>query len=612
MKTLPAFRLVLAPLFLVSSVASPLAAQIGTIVSPPALANSNGFTDTSSDFAPSLVCDGGDVFACVFVTTDPTLTNGGDTDIFWIRSRDLGVTWSAPAPISASFLTDSGVTSTDVEPALATDGNSRVVVWASSRSSPTGNTGIHSSSGSMTETLWTVVVPINAAFATDAVDDSAPCIAGANDTFITVWERTDGGFERDLWFARSTDAGSTWSAPARIDAASASDTGSDTHARIATDGAGHWVVVYESLESHFSTGTDSEIYAYRSSDDGITWQGPTLVNTTAATDGGAYDTEPSVAVDRASGTWLCTWKTFHTFGGLTGGDSEIVSSKSTNLGLSWASPVIVNTDFATDQSTSTGDMEPFVYADQSGHFLVSWTRTLLDDNDFDLRAARSDSLGNSWSAQEFIDVDASLDSGHDSHSQIVSDGRGHWVSAWQSSDNVSPPFGTDMDVLVSRFLIPRADFQADFCYGYTETGNSARCPCGNDAPITAREGCRNSTGSGAKVFMVGAFNISNPTESMSYLGVPPGAPVLLFQGTGQFSFGTGIPLGDGMLCVGGAIDRLGVSFANGAGNGVKSFVPVGVTAGAIRFYQGWYRDAATFCTTATFNLSNAYATVWQP
>jgi hypothetical protein len=42
---------------------------------------------------------------------------------------------------------------------------------------------------------------------------------------------------------------------------------------------------------------------------------------------------------------------------------------------------------------------------------------------------------------------------------------------------------------------------------------------------------------------------------------------------------------------------------------VRGLIP---PAGGVRFYQAWYRNAATFCTTATFNLTNGLATTWGP
>jgi hypothetical protein len=36
-----------------------------------------------------------------------------------------------------------------------------------------------------------------------------------------------------------------------------------------------------------------------------------------------------------------------------------------------------------------------------------------------------------------------------------------------------------------------------------------------------------------------------------------------------------------------------------------------VTAPGTRWYQVWYRNAAGFCTPATFNLSNAVRVDWS-
>jgi hypothetical protein len=36
------------------------------------------------------------------------------------------------------------------------------------------------------------------------------------------------------------------------------------------------------------------------------------------------------------------------------------------------------------------------------------------------------------------------------------------------------------------------------------------------------------------------------------------------------------------------------------------------TAGSVRNYQVWYRNAAAFCTPSTFNLTNGLSVTWQP
>jgi hypothetical protein len=37
-----------------------------------------------------------------------------------------------------------------------------------------------------------------------------------------------------------------------------------------------------------------------------------------------------------------------------------------------------------------------------------------------------------------------------------------------------------------------------------------------------------------------------------------------------------------------------------------------VPANATRFYQVWYRNAVSFCTSSTFNLSQGVSMMWSP
>ena len=95
-----------------------------------------------------------------------------------------------------------------------------------------------------------------------------------------------------------------------------------------------------------------------------------------------------------------------------------------------------------------------------------------------------------------------------------------------------------------------------------------------------------------------------------------GVPALYFQGD-AFSYAT-IAFGDGLLCVTGSIVRLGIKFnVGGASNypeaGDTSIsLQGGIIGPALGCYQIYYRDAAAFCTSATFNLSNGYALLWVP
>ena len=98
----------------------------------------------------------------------------------------------------------------------------------------------------------------------------------------------------------------------------------------------------------------------------------------------------------------------------------------------------------------------------------------------------------------------------------------------------------------------------------------------------------------------------------------PNSSALYFQGTQRLNGGNGSVFGDGLRCVGGSIIRLGTKVNSG---GASSYPVAGdtaisvkgaVSAGSVRQYQVWYRNAAPFCTASTFNLSNGIEVVWMP
>jgi hypothetical protein len=151
-----------------------------------------------------------------------------------------------------------------------------------------------------------------------------------------------------------------------------------------------------------------------------------------------------------------------------------------------------------------------------------------------------------------------------------------------------------------------------YCLG---DGTGSACPCGNSG--ASQHGCANS------IFLTGAFlQVSSgqastlaDTAVLQVVGIPPGGSCLFFQGT---TAGAGTLFGDGLLCAAGTLIRLLVKLANPAGTttcpqgGDPSLSVMGAVpqSGGLRTYQAWYRDAAIFCSSSTFNLSNGLTIQW--
>jgi hypothetical protein len=160
-----------------------------------------------------------------------------------------------------------------------------------------------------------------------------------------------------------------------------------------------------------------------------------------------------------------------------------------------------------------------------------------------------------------------------------------------------------------------ATLVASYCFG---DGMGTACPCGNDAPSFSGTGCLNSLGTGGMLGSSGSASISADTFVLQGSGMT-NASCLYFQGTTQLNSGLGTPFGDGLRCAGGANVRLatklnssGASQYPGAGDASVS-VRGGVTsAGSVRTYQVWYRNAAAFCQPETFNLTSALRVLWVP
>jgi len=150
-----------------------------------------------------------------------------------------------------------------------------------------------------------------------------------------------------------------------------------------------------------------------------------------------------------------------------------------------------------------------------------------------------------------------------------------------------------------------------FCAG---DGTATACPCANSG--AAGRGCSNSVNAaGARLSASGVASIGIDSLMLFGSGMP-NSSALYFQGTGQVSGGMGVTFGDGLRCAGGTLLRLKI-VSNTAG--ISQYPQAGdpsisvrgqITMPGSRSYQVWYRNAATFCTAQTFNLSNGWSVTW--
>ncbi len=154
-----------------------------------------------------------------------------------------------------------------------------------------------------------------------------------------------------------------------------------------------------------------------------------------------------------------------------------------------------------------------------------------------------------------------------------------------------------------------------FCFG---DGSGTACPCGNNSAPGAGEGCLSSIGSGGLLNATGTPSLSADNVVLQGAGMTDSS-CLYFQGTAQVAGGQGGTFGDGLRCAGGTTIRLGnktnlLGSSQYPGGGDPALSVQGqVSNPGVRTYQVWYRNAdPTFCTAATYNLTNGFQLTWAP
>ena len=285
--------------------------------------------------------------------------------------------------------------------------------------------------------MWTYPAPLNNNWTTDSRVDWWPHVAtdGAG-TWVAVWScevdvGDPSGTDEDILFARSTDNGATWTAPALLHSQVTYSQSEAGHPHVAGDGAGNWVAVWTSCDDLGETiGTDEDILFARSTDNGATWTAAAALNATATSDSDSVDWYPQVMTDRA-GTWLAVWAR-----------GDILISRSTDNGATWTAPSALD--------CPGQDLRPHLATDGAGNWICAWDSTGTMAVDLDIMVSRSADNGVTWTPVVALNTNAATDSGHDLYNGVAMDGAGRCVAVWRSEDDLGGTIGTDEDILFAR------------------------------------------------------------------------------------------------------------------------------------------------------------------
>ena len=250
------------------------------------------------DSIPHLATDGFGTWVAVWHTHSNT--GGDDGDIVFVRSIDLGQTWSSPEPVHQNGHTDQGG---DNYPSIAAGAQGEfMVVWDSLDT-------LDDRLGGDLDTLWAYSTdgaltfsppePVLQNAETDEIDDGAPeVVADGAGGFLVVIQMHD--TPGTIASARFPRGASTWMPHELIE-----QSGPTTYTpmlRMETDGYGHWILLGNEQGSSVN---DREIVLNWSIDDAHSWSTQTPIDSVTRRRDFVYST---LATD-GTGTWVAAWHT---------------------------------------------------------------------------------------------------------------------------------------------------------------------------------------------------------------------------------------------------------------------------------------------------------------
>ncbi len=478
-----------------------------TGVLPPSLLNTNGFSDSGVDNDSDLATDGNGFVVAVWRSTSDILGNGNDGDLFVSTSSDYGLTWTAPALLNSFGLTDS---LDDFRPRLVKVESSStwVCVWSSYNDFLGSGTegAIMFTRSTDGGTTWSAAQLLNSNASIDGAWDLHGEIANPfASTLVTVWVSPSDS-DNDIYFSRSTDAGLTWSAKARLNSTGSSDSHDDFEPVIANIGLFNdsLVCVWTSNNPAGGVGADRDMFASLSANGGATWSAPALVNSNGTSDSvSTADDHPYITSYPISTLETGVAVIFNSQDSIVGngndGDIFVVYASSA---LSWTSPYLVNATGMSDSAVQ--DSARIEYAGSPFSKDKGFVATYLESGDVlgngtdgDWFVART--LGFSgWLFPQLVNLNGFSDTGFDigdSLEYVGPDGTGTVLSGWSSNGNLLGN-GSDRDAHLTRLVLPDVNLLNDFGASDSGADDSPRIAMAPGASVAVFQSQSDISGSG--------------------------------------------------------------------------------------------------------------------
>jgi hypothetical protein len=247
----------------------------------------NSDSGSSDQYLPSLTTDSlGNLF---LVWED---FRNGDWDIYYAKSNDLGATWTDP---NVRVNTDSG-DDTQFDPTITVDSAGNIyAAWEDFRN---GNWDIYFACSTDGGATWSDPnIKINSDDGTDSQTNPSIAVDSSGAIYVT-WQDNRNG-DLDIFFAKSLDGGGTWTNPnKKINTDNSNEI--QRNPSLFVDSSGFIYLAWQDYRN-----SNADIYFAKSTDGGETWTNPNIkVNTDNGTHG---QFNPSIVVDHAQNIFL-TWQ----------------------------------------------------------------------------------------------------------------------------------------------------------------------------------------------------------------------------------------------------------------------------------------------------------------
>jgi len=339
---------------------------------------------------PRVFVDNSGKVHLVWYEGSPEYPDYGNGEIHYRKSADGGASWTTNKMIIDNQ-------SDSKTPDIAVDSSYRVhVVWDDAQYfSGGGNSNIvykKSANGGVT---WSYLKCLTWSYLWNRNPDIT---VDSSDDLHLVWEDDTPG-NREIYYRKSTDAGTTWSTSKRLTWTA----GASVYPAVCADSSNKIHVFWND-----DTPGNDEIYYRKTTDGGATWSSVQRLTWSA----GASE-NPAVAAD-SFGNLHLMWADY------TPGDYEVFYRKSTDGGGIWSS--------SKRLTWTAGESEfPAISVDSSNEIHVVWNDNVAGNNE--IYYAKSTDGGSNWTTSQRITYSA----GHSWHAVIASDSSGNLHVLW--SDN---------------------------------------------------------------------------------------------------------------------------------------------------------------------------------